>query len=510
MTVNDNTPVLVGCAQATKKLPPAEAMTPLQMLLEVSRMAAADAGITEAQLQQIDTIANTRLIIDSTDFGGFGCGRYNNLPHSIACGLGANIRQGFYAAAGGNTPQMLVNQMASRIAAGDSDITLIAGSENMATLMGAIKTGVQLDWNDDSGAEPDTLGDTRSGTSAHENDYGLFYPINTYPLFENAIRGQHQRDIDSQMQFIGELFSPMTRVAAANPHAWFPIERSAAEIATPTPKNRFISYPYTKYMNAVIQVDMAAALLMMSAGTARKMGITEDRWVYLNGCADTHDHWHLSERINYHSSPAIQRMGHEALTMAQQTIDDMDFFDIYSCFPSAVQIACQELGIATNDQRGLTVTGGLPYFGGPGNNYALHSIATMIEQVRSQPGSSGLVTANGWHITKHAVGIYSTEPRNAQWQRKDPNSYQAELDQMDKPAFTETPSGKARVETYTITHNPAGPIQGIIIGRLEDNTRFLANTPADPSLLEDLKQTEVLNLEGQVKHENGKNIFMPE
>ncbi|MFZ5756245.1 MAG: acetyl-CoA acetyltransferase [Pseudomonadota bacterium] len=511
MNVADNTPVLVGAGQMTSKLPPQQAPTPLAMIVETARRAARDTGLDEGMLlAKVDTIANTRLAVDSTDIRGIGIGRYRNMPASVAQELGATLRAGFYCGSGGDSPQYLVNEMAQRIADGSSDVVLLAGSENLATLLGGIKSGFKPDWQRDADSDPLEIGSNRPGSTEHENLYGLFLPINTYPLFENALRAQSGRSIEEHRKFLGELFAPFSAVAAGNPHAWFPVARTAEEIATPSPQNRMISFPYTKYMNAIIQVDMAASVLMMSAGTAKKLGIDRSRWVFLNGCAQAYDHWWLSERADFTSSPALRRCGEEALRMAGLGIGDMAHFDIYSCFPSAVQIACRELGIAVNDARGLTLTGGLPYFGGPGNNYVMHSIAEMIGRLRTNPGTHGLLNANGWHVTKHAVGIYSTEPRHAQWQRVLPASYQKDIDALPKVRLTEIASGPARIETYTVNHGPAGPMTGIVAGRLGDGTRFFAHTPNDASVLAELMQKEGVGRHGKVTHENGKNVFRPE
>lgn len=510
MNIPDNMPVLVGAGQWTSKLPPAEAPTPLAMIIEVARRAAGDTGVdADALLAKIDTIANTRLAVDSTEVSNLGIGRYQNLPADVAAALGAKIRAGYYCGAGGDTPQMLVNEMAERITQGSSDVVLLAGSENLGSLLASIKAGVKLDWSGTADGQPLDIGTMKPGCNDHEKQYGFFLPINTYPLFENALRAQAGRAIADHQKFLGELFAPLSRVAAKNPHAWFPVARTPEEISTVSPQNRMIGFPYTKYMNAVIQVDMAAAVLMMSAGTARKLGIDRSRWVFLNGCAQAGDHWHVTERRDFTSSPAMHRCGQEALKMAGLSIADMKYFDIYSCFPSAVQIACKEFGIALDDPRGLTLTGGLPYFGGPGNNYVMHSIAELMNALRSSPGSHGMINANGWHVTKHAVGVYSTEPRHAQWQRVAPASYQRELDALPKPAFTETPAGAAIIETYTVTHGPAGPQQGIVIGRLHDGTRFLANTPPDVAMLEELMRVEGVGRKGSVTQEGGKNVFRP-
>jgi len=200
-------------------------------------------------------------------------------------------------------------------------------------------------------------------------------------------------------------------------------------------------------------------------------------------------------------------MRRKALAMAGKSISDINFFDLYSCFPSIVEIACDELGIGEDDPRPLTVTGGLPYFGGPGNNYTMHGIATMMGRLRQKPGSFGLVTGNGWYVTKHSMGIYSTTPVNGTWQREAPKSYQHELNAMAHPRVVEEANGAATVETYTMVTDRQGRRFGIVIGRLGDGSRFVSNTASDDVIIQRLLTEEMLGRPGHVKHEGGKNIF---
>ena len=199
----------------------------------------------------------------------------------------------------------------------------------------------------------------------------------------------------------------------------------------------------------------------------------------------------------------------ETFEMANCTMDNIDMIDLYSCFPSAVEIACNEMEISQDDPRGLTITGGLPYFGGPGNNYVTHSIAEMIDKVRSCPGSKGLITANGNYITKQSAGIYSTEPIKTPFSPKNPSIYQSEINSRKGPSFTEFASGNAVIETYTIIHGREGPSFGIVFGRLEDNSRFIANTPNDIDLMLKMTTKDFLGVSGNVKNSEGINIFTP-
>jgi acetyl-CoA C-acetyltransferase len=263
-------------------------------------------------------------------------------------------------------------------------------------------------------------------------------------------------------------------------------------------------------MNSNAFIDQAAAFVITSVGTARELGIPETKWVYLHGCADGHDHWYLTDRPELHRSHAIHRGSRKAFDMAGKTPADMRFLDLYSCFPSAVEIGCQEMGLREDDPRGLTVTGGLPYFGGPGNSYVIHSISEMMRRVRSEPGSFGLVTANGNYVTKHSFGIYSTTPVEGPWRRESPSVLQAELDAMPKQPVTEAANGPGTVETYTVMHGKEGPDYGIVIGRLDaSGERFIANLPDDPAMLQDLQDRESLGRPGTVRHDGGRNIFVP-
>jgi acetyl-CoA C-acetyltransferase len=249
---------------------------------------------------------------------------------------------------------------------------------------------------------------------------------------------------------------------------------------------------------------------VVSAKKAREMEIPESKWVFMHAGACLNEIFHLSDRVNYHSSPAIKSCTDAIFNLSGTTQEEMDFLDIYSCFPSAVQIAINELGIQADDPRDLTLTGGLPYFGGPGNAYVLNSMASMVKKLRENPGKFGLVTANGWYLTKHGAGIFSTKPFEGEWdQVVDTSKMQEEINNMDRPAFTETPEGEAVVETYTVVHSREGPSKAIVIGRLDDGTRFISNTEKDEITLNKMMQEEMLGAKGSVSFNGKKNIFKP-
>lgn len=511
--IENTTPILIGVGQSIEKgVNPAEAQPPMGLAAEAAKRALDDTGAGAAIAPMIDTLAAIRIFPDSTNRPRLmhGFGRAQNPPRAIARRIGANPTNAIYSHVGGNTPQKLVNEMAQRIVEGDVGIALLAGAEAVDTMKSALRQGIELNWEEEDEGSQEDRGIGGTFVSQQEFAHGIGIPVQTYPLFENAIRGHQHQTIEEHMLAMGRLFEPFTGVAAHNPNAYFPTHRSAEELATVTPDNRFICFPYPKYMNAMDGVNQGAAVIMTSVGRARELGIDASKWVFLHGCGEANDKILVSDRVNYHSAPAIKLNGEKAFDMAGRNIDDMDFIDLYSCFPSAVQTACDALGLDYADPRGLTVTGGLPFFGGPGNNYSMNAIAEMAGRLRAKPGSFGLVTANGGYLTKHATGVYSTTPVDGTWSREDPGSYQAEIDSMESPPVDEAPEGAAEIETYTVCFGKKGPERGIIIGRLSENGhRFVANTPSDPEILQNLIEQDSLGRPGVVSATDGMNTFVP-
>jgi len=490
-------PVIVGVGQVTNRAKDLrEAREPLDLMTEAARRAEDDAGVSGLVAKADSVRVVSVLSWPSQD-----------PPADLAARAGAPPGERIYTTIGGNTPQWLVNETAAAIVRGDVRLALLAGAEAMHSLRLARKAGQQPDWTP-RGRPKANAGDARFGISELESLHGANQAITVYPLFENALRAHYGRTIDEHQRALGELCARFTAVAAQHPNAWFPQVRTAQDIAAVSQENRMVSFPYPKYMNAILDVDQSAALIMTSASAARELAIPEDRWVYLHGCGDAAEHWYVTERVNYYSAPAIRIAGRRALSMAGATIDSISAFDLYSCFPSAVQLGRDALGIAADDPRPLTVTGGLPYFGGPGNNYTMHGIATMTERLRAQPDQLGLVSGLGWWATKHAIGVYGARRPTRAWSRTDPKGDQAEVDAMPHPELAAAADGPATVETYTISYDREGaPQLGIVIGRLEDGRRCIANVPADDrSLLDTMTSREFVGARGAVRHDAATGI----
>ena len=515
MPPENNTPILVGCGDVTDFDTPIErGRSPYDLIAQAGKRALADAG-GSGLAGAIGTLAMLRSYKDTSHRFETRLGGSTNPPKSIADRLGLNASRHIYTWNGGNMPQLLVNQFAEEIARGETRAAMIVGGEALRTQHGVERAGLRVSWQEDPGGSPELIGDPRRGWNEHEDKHNLRAAITQYPLYENAIRAKRGDTLDRHMQSMGTLMAGFARVAAGNPLATRRAGYAAQRLATVDADNRWIGFPYPRLMVSNAFIDQAAAFVITSVGTARELGIAESKWVYLHGCADGHDHWYTTERFDLASSPAIRAVARKALDMAGKTMDAFRFLDIYSCFPSAIEIACEELGIAEDDPRGLTVTGGLVYFGGPGNSYVALSICEMMRRLRASPGAFGLVTANGNWVTKHSFGVYSTVPYPGSWQRESPAILQAQLDALPKAPFTEMANGPAAIETYAVMHDRVsngnhGPAYSVLLGRLNaSGERFIANTPADAAVLKDLQERESLRRAGVVRHADGLNTFYP-
>lgn len=402
--------------------------------------------------------------------------------------------------AGGHNPQWLVNRAADRIAAGNGAMTLLVGTEAVycdkpaRDIIKVVPETVERLKTD-----PQVVGDCRIGFSDQEHRYRLIQAPQMYALFENALRYHLGMSLSEYRTFLKNYYKKMAGIAADIPHAWIKNKEYGADITRVAPGNRMIAFPYTKLMNPNPAVNQAAALILTDTGTARKLSIPEDKWIYPIGGAEAVDKWFVTQRINYHSSPAIKEIVNASLEMAGLRLEDIDFFDLYSCYPCAASIAALSMGLSVDRLPPLSITGGLRYFGGPGNNYTMHAIAHTVARLRETPEQYGLVTGMGWFLTKHAAGIYSGVPPKEPWQRPSNRKIQEKIDAMASPALCERPSGEAIVETYTVMHDhSSGKVFPAVLARLSSKERCIATTEPDTALADAMEQEEFIGKKGMI------------
>jgi acetyl-CoA C-acetyltransferase len=456
----ETVPVLVGISQLEQRVAdPAQAKEPLELMIEAVRAAAADAG-SNALVQHATSVRVIR-----------GIWPHKNPARIVAQAVGIPNAETALTPYGGNFVQTTLNQSALDIQAQRHAVIVLTGAECGYTQARARKQKVELKWQEAPGTPDLLIGEDKNMRHDAEKVVGLGQPIQLYPIFENALRHARGESIPTHLTRISELWSRFSEVASHNPHAWIHEHVSAQEIRTPSDANRPVSFPYPKLMNSNNNVDQAAALILCSVAAAKRFGIPEERWIYPWAGTDAHDHYYVSNRDNLYSSPAIRFAGNRCLELAGISVGDLDHVDLYSCFPVAVQVAAQELGL--DEKRPLTVTGGLTFGGGPLNNYVMHSIARMAEVLRDDRDAKGLVTANGGYLTKHAFGVYAAEPP--------PRAYRHEdlQERVDREPWREVElayRGPVTVESYTVMFGADGPSIGHVACRTPSGHRAWGNT----------------------------------
>lgn len=401
--LDPTTPVVVGVGQVVLREPD-PAADPVTLSVRALRAAAEDAGAEQDLLAAADAV----YAVASTSW------TYDDQAARVAAAVGATPAQTVVSARfGGDGGQLSVNDAADAVAAGRAEIVLVSGAEAGATLAALQKRDETPAWpaKDDGVAPTRVLGDEREASNDAESAAGLGQPKFMYALIETAIRGQRGASAAEHDARIAELWSRFADVAADNPYAWQPERRTADEITAVGPDNRMISTPYRKLMCANLQVDLAAGLIVCSAAAAEAAGVPQERWVFVHAGAAAQDDWFVSERADLTASPAIRAIGDAALGHAGVSVADVAHVDLYACFPSAVEIGAAALRLPVDDpRRPLTVTGGLTFGGGPGNNYGTHAVANLVGRLREDPDAYGLTTSLGWFLTKHAIGVYSARP----------------------------------------------------------------------------------------------------
>ncbi len=492
-------PVIIGIGQFTNRSDDPEVIfSPMDLIEKAIERAEKDSTI-KFLARKIDSLCLVNIFSQI----------YRDPLSELQSRIGVKPRHNAYTWIGATAPQWFVNRTAERIASGESRLALICGGEAFHSKKINVQAmGKAFDQWEVTPKEPWMAGDLRDPLTPLEVTYGLMLPIHIYPLFENALRHHEGLSIENHRKELGEYLSGCSSIAAQNDEAWFKQWKTGSEIVEISKDNRMISFPYTKSMCSIMQVDQSAALFLTDEQTAERLGVPEEKWIYLLGSGDASDVWHVSERINYYSSPSAGVAAEKAMEQAGVSIDRIDHFDLYSCFPCVPRITRNMLGMPKSDPRPLTITGSMPYFGGPGNNYSLHAICKMVEILRHDRAKTGLVHAMSWFISKHAVGIYSGTPGKGPWKIIPPETYQKELDLLKGPALVDKASGNAVVETYTVFHDKTGcPIRAVIIGRLDDNSRFISKTEMDDEIFQTMMKQEMIGVPGRVRHENGFNIF---
>lgn len=372
----------------------------------------------------------------------------------------------------GDSPVALLNQAANRIAAGEANICLVAGGEALRT---AAKRA--------AGGKRDAVRESAArATRGGRERYSIVAPTDVYPFYENACRAAWGQTLAEAQRESAEIWAGLSQVAAENPNAWLRTPYTAEQILNVSPSNRPIAFPYTKLMVANASVNQGAAFIVTSLAEAKAAGVAETRLIYVGRGAAAREPGDVMARNRVDRSLSLEASLRGALTLNGITSADLDFVELYSCFPVIPKLARRAIDWPLD--KPMTVFGGLTFGGGPVGNYMSHAIASMTEALRIG-GAYGLLFGNGgFATTSHSV-VLSRDSAIASHGVQDP-SVQSEADAERKPAATllETYAGEARIRTYTVFYDRDGAAKsGVVVAETPEGERVLGYVSRENSEL---------------------------
>jgi acetyl-CoA C-acetyltransferase len=449
-------PVIIGVGRHTQRTNAGEpVLEPAALLAAAARAAVDDSGATTSSVSSIRLIRS------------LSARPYRNAPALVASMAGLTADEHVAFEGGGESPGAALVRACADIVSGSCASVLLVAGEAWYSQVRAEREGRVLERTEQSADVAPAIvhGSLLEFVHPAERDLGIVRPIQEYPLFEQALRVVDGRSLAEHQTFLGEFVERLSVVAQHDRYAWDQSPHSADEIATATRANRYVGFPYTKLMVSNEQVDMAAAVLVTSLGQAREWGVAPEQMVFplvaASGEAPP-----ISERMELGDSVLAREVGRSIDARSARPCREATSIDLYSCFPSAVQIQARELGL--NEERPLSMAGGMRFSGGPWCGYAMLGFAATVEALRRDPGSLGLVSANGGAITKLVVTLLSTEP-TAEFSYE---SAQAAIDAHPRREVAVGFTGRVRVESYTVMHGRDGSAENAVLAcRTADERR---------------------------------------
>jgi len=453
------TPVVVGVGVASQQLDdPGSGLDSLELMAVAATRAGADSG-APGLLSMLDVVSVPNGSWKRRNPGGFVATRVGS-PHARSVVLEAGIPQ-----------QTLFDDAYRSLLAGDANVALIVGGEAAGRAALARRAGLEPDDSIDGEGEPDERR-TPVGEIVHELEIktGMWSPVQQYALIDSALRASEHRSLDEHRDDIARLWAGFSRVASGFEHAAYRDARSESFIREPSAENRAMSFPYNKWHCSQMNVDQAAAILVMTLERAETAGVDPARVVFPLVALESSASVAVIRRRDLQRWPAMKVLARAATAHLGRPLDQIDHVEVYSCFPAAVRVQQRELGLPLD--RIPTITGGETFAGGPWNNFVLQATAAMIERLRAEPGTTGMVTTVSGFLHKPGLAIYATEP----------GARPLLVADLAAEATVATPTvpvassyaGPATIAAYTVSAERSGAARVVALLDTPDNQRWIA------------------------------------
>jgi acetyl-CoA C-acetyltransferase len=476
-----DTPVIVGIGfHQERSENPLECSEPYRSMVEAVHRAAEDAGRDDL-VRHLDSVSVPR-----------GLWHYRNPARLVAEALGCPAARTAIADLG-VLQLTLLSDLCRAIAAGEQAIGVVTGGEaQFRELRAMIARTPVADTDDTNGPPPDVhLTSPDPFCSELEERRGIQSPTEYFAIIESALRHDRGLGLEQHRDELAALYASFSRIAAENPHAWRRESLSAAEIRDASPRNAMIAFPYTKRHCSYFNVNQSVAILVCSLEKAESLGLDAARWIFPLSGAQSRHVVSLAEKRRLHRHPGTVIAGKRALELAGASAADVAAAELYSCFPAAIQCFARDLEL--REDRPWTVTGAMPYAGGPFNHASLEGVARMVEVLRAKRVEDasgrhvGLVSNLSGIFGKQACAVFADGPGQAGYGFADVT---AEVAHVDPPvALDGDYVGAATIAGYTVVFQQGEPAHAVAVCDTKDGRRTVVRSE-DRALLEAMMREE--------------------
>jgi acetyl-CoA C-acetyltransferase len=341
--------------------------------------------------------------------------------------------------------QNLINSACDKIISGEIRASLIVGGEARYKKIRALIEDKEF-FETDLSINPDYYVKAKDDLHIKEEEDHLgLMAVGYYAILESALRSKKNLNINQHKQYLGKMYSEFSKIAAANPDGWSQKEFSWQDIALANKKNTLQALPYNKLHCTSWNVNQASAMILCSEELADTLNVPDSKRVYPLASSETNHMIAAIQRPNLIEPIGLKLAAEYILNICKQNNIKPNTYELYSCFPIAVQMFAEALGLGADKK--LTVTGGMSFAGGPLNNYMIHSTVKMIDEIRQNFEKIGLVTGVSGMMTKQAFALWAKEPL-INFTSKDVTDNAAVL---EKPiSISKLENGLGKVIGYTI------------------------------------------------------------
>ena len=303
--------------------------------------------------------------------------------------------------------QNLINEACQKIETGEINASIILGGEARFKQLRAVIEKkeyfeTKLDENPDFyiKAKEDLYGDEELA------ELGAM-AVGYYATMETAIRKNDGEGIEEHQNNIALMYEEFSKIASENKDGWLNHPYAKEEILETSKKNKMLAYPYNKLHCTSWNVNQSAAIIICSEELANELEIDNKKRVYPISSSENNHMIAIQQRPKLYESLGMTYAANSINKMIERLDIKLDAYDLYSCFPAAIKMFTKSIGLDSEIPK--TVTGSMPYAGGPLNSFVIHSTVKMIQKIRALEVKYGLITGVSGMMTKQSFCVWGKE-----------------------------------------------------------------------------------------------------